>query len=71
MSHHLNTCAQCRDWGHLERHEDHWPTRKAKLSTEPEADRGHCDTCGAGCDAKTGQCSRDASHEVAIPWSPA
>lgn len=26
-THHMNTCVQCRDWGHLERHEDHWPPR--------------------------------------------
>lgn len=34
MNHHLNTCATCRDWGHLEKHADHWPPKSV-----------HCDTC--------------------------
>lgn len=34
MRHHLNTCVTCRDWGHIERHEDHWPPRPAEDVTD-------------------------------------
>lgn len=36
-THRLNTCAQCRDWGKYERHEDHTP---AAIQPSPDGGRG-------------------------------
>lgn len=49
MNHHLNICTTCRDWGHLEKHEDHWPPKSAcdhtwDYSNTPGVDI--CTTCG-------------------------